>query len=279
MSSIPTEIAYSVFYTDGQFLTAASMQMQADYFSNWIQLQTSMLYNPGILQGLDVTASGASTLMVAPGGGLNAAGNFLILPGNGGSITVNSQTATPLYVYLVYPSPGPLVAANVRNMAAQVSSGTSPAAPPNGIVLAKVTLANGAIAGIDNSVRVAVTAKVAAASRADVAAAASPANAAVVGASFTAAPSTTTRTGTATVPGQGLDKPGATVVTQITFGPSGAPQFSVPPMVTATTQGPVPFATTVSGISTTGFTLTVTAITTGIVPADTLAVSWIATGA
>ena len=270
MNSIPTEIAYSVFYTDGQFLTAASMQMQADYFSNWIQLQTSMLYNPGILQGLDVTASGASTLMVAPGGGLNAAGNFLILPGNGGSITVNSQTATPLYVYLVYPSPGPLVAANVRNMAAQISSGTSPTAPPNGIVLAKVTLANGAIADIDNSVRVAVTAKVAAASSA---------NAATVGASFTAAPSTTTRTGTATVPGLGLDKPGATVVTQITFGPSGAPQFSVPPMVTATTQGPVPFATTISGISTTGFTLTVTAITTGIVPADTLAVSWIATGA
>lgn len=269
MNSIPAEIAYSVFYTDGQFLTAASMQMQADYFSNWIQLQTSMLYNPGILQGLDVTASGASTLMVAPGGGLNAAGNFLILPGNGGSITVNSQTATPLYVYLVYPDPGPLVAANVRNMAAQVSSGTSPTPPPNGIVLAKVTLANGAIAGIDDSVRIAVTAKVVAASLANAAA----------DSSLIAAPSATTRTGTAMVPGQGLDKPGATVVTQIAFDQSGAPQFSAPPMVTATVQGPVPFAVTVSGVSTTGFTLTVTAITTGIAPADHLAVSWIATGA
>ena len=272
--SASSSIAYCLYYTDGQFLTAQTMQTEADYFTNWIALQNQSLYNPGWLMGLAVTVGTGNTLAVDPGTGLDLQGDFLVLPGTGGVYTVPPSSQNPCYLYLCYPTPTQARAgmpAQTQNMAALLTLGMTLAPPANGITLAEISLdAKGGITTVTDR-RTPVTSRI----QPQPLLSGGGVRALTVDAGQPAA--SVQRQGTIALPADKLATPGDRVLQTVFFIDPGIPAFGAPPRVTVTVRGALPYAITVDRVDTIGFVLAVTAITSTAVPQAGLTADWIAT--
>lgn len=247
--NIPADIAYRLNYVDGMFLTAGLETQEQAYFVRTTALLNAMLYTPGVLSGLAVSQASGNALSIEPGGGIDASGNFLILPGSSGNpLMVPTTAANPSVVYLVQPAPAQQVAGmqpNIANMAGvPVLAPGGAAAPPNSILLAQVLLnSQGQVTGVTDS-RVPVTSRLGMPLTTNTLAVASP------------IPGGTPVQGTLTVPVDHLPAVGRPYSTIVRFNDQGAPSFAVQPQVLCQVQGAIPYSTAVSDITTTGFTLT-----------------------
>ena len=265
---IPADVALCLNYTDGMFLTAQNMTLEAAYFSNWITWQNRFLYTPGVLSGLAVTLTN-NTLVVASGAAIDSLGDFLIFP-DGSS---NMMTATSVYgstygLYLVYPTtPATTPQPGVVNTAAVLQNWTVANAPANGVMLATVNLdpSNSNIIKSITDSRVGVT------SRLPVVIAPANASLASVAPDLNGA-----RHGTKIVDTTSLLKPGDSTADAVFYLPDESPAFTRPPSVNATVVGATPYAVNVHDVGTAQFKLTLTALQTRVDGTPTAQVNWIA---
>ena len=266
---IPANVAYTVVYTDGTFLTSGLMNEAQNYFVNWMQLQNQLLYTPGVLNGLEVSHPGGNGLAVSGGAGFDEQGHFVVLPDNSGAVTVPTTAANPCYVGISYPVAAQPVAGqtNVQNMAGLLAvADTIEGLPKSSVLLAEIAIANGGVTGVTDR-RTPVISRL-------------PAN---LGAP-TAVPQALrpdgarTLQGRAMVPSGPLRRQGDSVVLTVPYHsqPTPGPAFSQPPRVLVTVRGAVPYATAVSDIGVTDFTLTLTAVLAPLPDGAPIAVEWIA---
>ncbi|MGV2287311.1 hypothetical protein AAHK20_01235 [Trinickia sp. YCB016] len=266
---IPADVALCLSYSDGMFLTAQNMTLEASYYSNWITWQNRFLYTPGVLSGLAVTLEN-NTLVVASGAAIDSLGDFLIFPdGSGNRMTPASDRGDTYGLYLVYPAkPAPTQQPGVVNTAAVLQNGPAQNGPANGVILATVTLDSTnppVIKSIADS-RVGVT------SRLPIVIA--PANVKVE----SVAPDLNgARHGTKIVDTTSLLKPGdSTKAEVVPYLPDGSPAFTMPPRVVATVAGATPYAVAIHDVGTAQFMLTLTALQTRVDGTPSAQVNWIA---
>ncbi|WP_266168313.1 hypothetical protein [Dyella subtropica] len=269
-ASIPQNVAYTLLYQDGMFLTASEMSLAQTYFVNWLQWQNQFLYTPGVLSGLLVSNPSGNTLSATTGAGFDSAGHFVILPdGGGNTITVSPNATNPSFVGLVYPSIPPPVAdmPYTVNWAGSLQlANTVDSLPANSILLAQINMTS--TGGIDSvkDMRTAVTSRLPAVLTVD--------EAYVTKAAL---PSAQSRNGVAGVSGAKLRKQGDSVPTVVYYNEQQTAAFDQIPHVLVTVQGNLPYATAVSEIGPEKFTLTLTAV---LAPAadvdDPIHVRWLA---
>lgn len=253
-TTIPSDIAYRLSYQDGMFLTAGLETLEQSYFVRTGALLNAMLYTPGVLSGLAVSQATANSVAIAPGGGIDPSGNFLVLPGSGAvPLSVPTTSANPSLVYLVFPSAAQQAAgmqANVVNLAGVPTlAAAGSAAPDNSIVLAQVSLnEQGQVTAVTDK-RVQVTSRLT-----------SPLTGlATAEAAVSPVPVGTTTSGVVTIPVTQLPTAGQPYVATISFHEQGTPAFPTAPQVVAQVSGAIPYPTAVGQITPTGFTLTVAA--------------------
>ena len=267
---IPADVALCLSYTDGMFLTAQNMTLEASYYSNWLTWQNRFLYTPGVLSGLAVTLTN-NTLMVASGAAIDSLGDFLIFPdGSSNMMTATSVFGSTYGLYLVYPAtPAATSQPGVVNTAAVLQNWTVTSPPANGVLLATVTLESTNPPIIIKSIadsRVGVT------SRLPVVIQPPSVNLASVAPDLNGA-----RHGTKIVDTTSLLKPGdSTEPVVVPYRPDGSPAFTMPPSVNATVVGTTPYAVSVHDIGTAQFKLTLTALQTRVDGAPSAQVNWIA---
>jgi hypothetical protein len=267
--AIAANVAYTVVYTDGTFLTSALMNEAQSYFVNWMQLQNQLLYTPGVLNGLVVSNPSGNSLAVSGGAGFDDLGHFVVLPDNSGAATVPTTAANPCYVGISFPTTAQPVSGqtNVQNMAGVLTvADTLGGLPSHSLLLAEVAMANGGITGVTDQ-RMPVTSRL----PADLGAAA-------VMPQALRAEGGRTRQGRVMVPSGALRRQGDSVVVTVPYGTHAAPgpAFPQPPQVLVTVQGPLPYATSISDIGLNDFTLTLTAVLAPLSDGAPIAVEWIA---
>ncbi|UKJ73946.1 hypothetical protein [Azospirillum brasilense] len=149
-ASIPADATRCLHYGDGMFLTSALMTLEQRFLLNWNALQNRMLHTPGVLEGLAVAQGGGNCVTVGSGAGFDAMGRFLVLPGEGASLTVPGGSSAPCYVHLLFPDPVPVSeVATTMDLAASPRIGDMEEAPDNGVLLAEIRRdAAGAVAGV-----------------------------------------------------------------------------------------------------------------------------------
>lgn len=136
--SIPADATRCLHYGDGMFLTSDLMTLEQRFFLNWNALQNRLLYTPGVLEGLAVAHGGGNRLTVGCGAGFDAAGHFVVLPGDGASLTVPGGSSASCYVHLLWPdSPSVSQAGTTMDLAAAPRI-SEDAAPENGVLLAEI---------------------------------------------------------------------------------------------------------------------------------------------
>lgn len=265
---IPANTAYTLQYQDGMFLTAGDMTTAQNYFVNWIQLQNQLLYTPGVLSGLVVSNPSGNTLSVSTGAGIDAAGHFVVLPdGPGNTLTVQAAT-NPSYVGLSYPAaPQPVVGIpNTVNMAGMLQLANSiDELPANSIVLARIAMTgNGGIDSVKD-LRMPVTTRL-------------PANLNVPPLELVRADhSNAARHGVAIVSGTRLRKQGDSVSQVVYYLPQQTTAFDSNPQVLVTVIGSLPYASSISEVGLTHFTLTLTAVLAPLATdIDDVLVNWMA---
>lgn len=271
---IPANVAYAVQYTGGMFLTADLMTTQENYFVNWLQLQNQLLYTSGVLNGLFVKKTGPNSVAVQTGAGFDSYGHFLILPGNddGQPATIPPNPTNQDYrIYLVYPDPGNpvVVESNVINMASTlVVQDAGKADPDQSVVLAKITVTDGAISDVTdlrNPVNSRLPANLG-----------SPVSTAAKTMMTSSASQLNLQTGMVSVSRDGLRKLGDTVQQVVEFNvPPGT--FTQIPHVVVTVLGTLPYAASVLNVDTKQFTLALTCV---VAPAayniEPISVQWLA---
>ncbi|QAU25009.1 hypothetical protein EO087_14220 [Dyella sp. M7H15-1] len=254
---IPANIAYTVKYQAGMFLTAENMTTAQNYLVNWMQLQNQMLYTPGVLNGLAVSSAGPASLAVQPGTGFDDNGCFLILPGDSAqALALPSGATDQVYkVYLVYPDPNnPPPVQGTSDTEVNMASGLQvlddgASAPGRSVVLAQVTVKSGVIDGVTD-LRAPVASRL-------------PANlggTADINAMAPKGSSQSMLRGVASVPSTDLRQPGKSVEQPVYFNPPPGSEWKRIPQVMVTVLGSVPYATAVSGVDTEKFTLTLTSL-------------------
>jgi hypothetical protein len=252
MPDIPANTAYTLQYQDGMFLTAGEMTTAQNYFVNWIQLQNQLLYTAGVLSGLVVSNPSGNTLSVSTGAGIDAVGHFVILPdGSGTTLTVQASAANPSYVGLTYPATPQAVASipYTVNMAGTLQVANSiDQLPTNSIVLAQINMTgNGGIDSVKD-LRMPVTSRL-------------PANLTVPAFDLALAEqSNQTRQGVAVVRGATLRKQGDSVSQVVYYLPQQTIAFDSNPQVLVTVMGSLPYASSISEVGLTHFTLTLTSV-------------------
>ena len=266
---IPADIAYSVAYTDGTFLTSALMNQAQTYFVNWLQLQNQLLYTAGVLNGLATTHPSGNALAVSGGAGIDDLGRFVVLPDNSGALTVPGTATHPSYLCLVYPDPVPPVDGqpNVQNRAGELElAGSIEELPPHALLLAEIAIANGAVTRVTDR-RMPVDTRL-------------PANLGVTPAAPRAllASNPLSAFGTVAVPIGAMRQQGDSVRLAVSFEQPSVPppQFKQPPRVLVTVLGANPYATAVSGITVDGFELSVTAILPPPASLTQITIEWLA---
>lgn len=266
---ISANVAYTVAYTDGTFLTSALMNEAQAYFVNWLQLQNQLLYTPGVLNGLEVSNPGGNSLAVSGGAGFDELGHFVVLPDSSGAVTVPTTAANPCYVGIFYPTTVQPVSGqtNVQNMAGMLAvADTIEGLPQYSLLLAEIAIANGGITGVTDR-RKPVTSRL-------------PANlgAAAVVPQALRSDGARTLQGRVMVPSGPLRRQGDSVAVTVPYGtqPAPGPTFSQPPRVLVTVRGALPYATAVSDIGVNDFKLTLTAVLTPLPDGAPIAVEWIA---
>jgi hypothetical protein len=266
---IAANVAYTVVYTDGTFLTSALMNEAQSYFVNWMQLQNQLLYTPGVLNGLLVSNPSGNSLAVSGGAGFDDLGHFVVLPDNSGAATVPTTAANPCYVGISFPTTAQPVSGqtNVQNMAGVLTvADTLGGLPAHSLLLAEIAMANGGITGVTDQ-RMPVTSRL-------------PANlgAAVVMPQALRAEGARTMQGRVMVPSGALRRQGDSVAVTVPYSAHRAPgpTFPEPPRVMVTVQGTLPYATAISDISGNEFTLTLTAVLAPLPDGAPIAVEWIA---
>ncbi|TWA69006.1 hypothetical protein FBZ82_105163 [Azospirillum brasilense] len=148
--SIPADITLCTHYGDGMLLTSELMTLEQRFFLNWNALQNRLLHTPGVLEGLAVTQGDGNQLSVGSGAGFDAVGRFLVLPGEGVSLTVPGGSSAPCYLHLLFPDPVPVSEfATTMNLAASPRVGDTEEAPGSGVLLAEIRRdAAGAVTGV-----------------------------------------------------------------------------------------------------------------------------------
>ncbi|TWA84360.1 hypothetical protein FBZ83_105241 [Azospirillum brasilense] len=136
--SIPADATRCLHYGNGMFLTSDLMTLEQRFFLNWNALQNRMLYTPGVLEGLAVVHTGGDRLTVGCGAGFDAAGRFMVLPGDGAILTVPGGSSASCYVHLFWPdAPSVSRDGTTMDLAASLRIGED-AAPENGVLLAEI---------------------------------------------------------------------------------------------------------------------------------------------
>jgi len=264
---IPANIAYSVVYTDGTFLTSALMNQAQNYLIKWLQLQNQLLYTTGVLNGLQVSHPSGNALAVSGGAGFDEQGRFVVLPDNSGALTVPTTAANPCYVGISYPPPPPPGPSNVHDMAGVLAyADTINGLPQYSLLLAEIAMANGTITGVTDR-RTPVDTRL-------------PANLGVTPEAPQAlrANRMMIRNGQILVPIGGLRQQGDRQLVPVSFSEPHLPPppFKQPPRVMVTVIGDNPYATATSNITLTGFDLTLTAILPPTPGVTQLVVEWLA---
>lgn len=254
---IPANVAYTLKYQAGMFLTADNMTTAQNYLVNWLQLQNQMLYTPGVLNGLAVSSAGPTSLAVQPGTGFDDNGYFLILPGNSAqALALPAGAADQAYeVYLVYPDPNnpPPVqgtsdtTVNMASSLQVLDEGAS--APVRSVLLARVNVKGGVIDGVTD-MRTPVTSRL----PANLGATSSATNAMALQGSHGVL------RGVATVPSTDLRQPGNTVPQTVHFNPPPGRELKRIPQVMVTVLGAVPYAAAVDKVDTEKFVLKLTSL-------------------
>lgn len=269
--SIPSDIATRLNYQDGMFLTAQNMTVEQSYFSNWIRLQNSYLYTPGVLDGLAPTQQG-DTVQVAEGTGFDANGDFLVFPGDSDNVLPATQDfGSPYGVFLAYPDAPPDSNSVTYNEAAVLKNAKLSDADtnPGMILLAKVTLD-----GKKTKIKTVEDARVGVTSRLPVVLK-SGQNLATV--AMAAPDMSGVRYGTATVDVTQLAQPGKSIPVTVNYLPDGSQAFSQPPVAVHTNvAGSTPYAINVTAIGTSSFEMLVTAVVTRTDTTPTTLVNWLA---
>ncbi|WP_186110338.1 hypothetical protein [Burkholderia gladioli] len=270
---IPSDVATCLNYTDGMFLTASSMAIEQNYFSNWIRLQNRYLYTPGVLSGLLPTQQG-NTVKVDPGAGFDANGNFLVFPGDTGNVLAATRDFGDSYaIYLCYPDASTAIDKNnpdYANEAAVLKNASSTNAPDNAIKLAEVTL----VAGTTTIDKIA-DARSGVSSRLPVTLGTNQQGAMLA---VTPPPNLDgLRHGAQTIDTRTLSAPGDKVAVSVNYLPDGSQAFSVPPTaVNTNVLGEVPYAVNVTAIGTSSFQMTLTAILTRSNTTPSVQIAWFA---
>lgn len=266
---IPANVAYTVVYTDGTFLTSALMNEAQTYFVNWLQLQNQLLYTPGVLNGLAVSNPSGNSLAVSGGAGFDELGHFVVLPDNSGAVTVPTTAANPCYVGIAYPATAQPVSGqtNVKNMAGSLAiADTIEGLPTHSLLLAEIAVANGGVTGVTDR-RMPVTSRL-------------PADLGTPMAVPQALRPDGARTmqGRVMVPSGPLRRQGDSVALTVPYStqPTPGPAFSQPPRVLVTVHGALPYATAVSDIGVDDFKLTLTAVLAPLPDGAPIALEWIA---
>ena len=148
--SIPADATLCVRYSEGLFLTSSLMTQEQRFFLNWNALQNRLLYTPGVLEGLAVAHGGGNSLTVGSGAGFDATGRFVVLPGDGASLTVPSDSSDPCYIHLLHPDPAPVSDDGMTtDLAASPRIGDTDSVPDNGVLLAEIRRdAAGTVVGV-----------------------------------------------------------------------------------------------------------------------------------
>lgn len=249
---ISNTFACRPLYSDGMFLTSAIMSQEQSYLINWLTLQNQLLYTSGVLTGLVVSNAGGNTLAVATGAGFDDSGNFLTVANGGLTITVTSSQASPCYLYLTMPVPPPPSPSTTTFNAAAVAvlSSNPPTSQPSiGLALAQISLdGKGSITGITNYStpvhnKITVSQAKVSAEQDMVPTAQAP-----------------MLEGTVLVPTSTLTQPGQSITQTVSFLPDDTPAFAAPPRVFVTPQSATPYATSVSNVTTSQFSLTLGAV-------------------
>ncbi|ALJ34068.1 hypothetical protein D9623_01440 [Azospirillum brasilense] len=148
--SIPADATRCLHHGDGMFLTSGLMTLEQRFLLNWNALQNRLLYTPGVLEGLAVTHGGGNRLTVGSGAGFDAVGRFLVLPGEGASLTVPGGSSASCYIHLLFPDPAPVGKdGTTMDLAASSRIGDTDEVPDNGVLLAEIRRdAAGAVVGV-----------------------------------------------------------------------------------------------------------------------------------
>ncbi|MBB3262940.1 hypothetical protein FHW79_000527 [Azospirillum sp. OGB3] len=87
---------------------------------------------------------------VGSGAGFDAMGRFLVLPGEGASLTVPGGSSASCYVHLLFPNPAPVGEdGTTLDLAAALRIGDTDEVPDNGVLLAEIRRdAAGVVAGV-----------------------------------------------------------------------------------------------------------------------------------
>jgi hypothetical protein len=159
------DITKRVSYFDRQFLRATDFQAEQAYELDRRRRHNRLLHQPGVAEGLQVTANPNDTVVsVSPGTAYDQQGQEIVLSASQHvDISTITGATTNAFVTIAYaeqptdPSTDPGVTGNsmrVTEQPALAASATMPANPNLTLLLAKVALVNSKVSGTpDNSVR------------------------------------------------------------------------------------------------------------------------------